>query len=177
VDGQRWPYNNVHIDDDGGLTVIDWAHHQIHAGYMFSYQEAATLASAGTKMFLITAPATGEIHLQLFFDSLYELTVDFYKVSTRTGTNLKTAHNRNQGSARTATATVHEGIGGGGADGTLLFSYKNGDAATPKIQGIGISTGDREEWILAPSVKYLVRLTSGADGNNTNTLFRWYEVI
>jgi hypothetical protein len=177
VDSQNWPISNIGVDaDTGGLVVIDSAHYMLHQGRMFSYQEAATLASAGTKEFLIAAPATGEIHMQLFADSLFELTLDFYKASTRNGASEKTPNNRKQVSTRQSTIKLYSGLGGGGADGTLLFSYKNGDPATSKIQGIGVNTGDRDEWILAPSVKYLVRLTSGADANNTNTLLRWYEV-
>ena len=177
MDSQNWPFLDVAVDEDtGGLVVIDAAHYMIHAGQMFAYQEPATLAAAGVKNFVFTTAATKECHFQVFVDSLLELTVDVYKASTRVGTNLRTAYNKNQRSTITPTATVHEAIGGGGADGTLLYSYKNGDPATSRIQGIGISTGDRDEWILAASTKYLVRLTSGADGNNTNTMFRWYEV-
>ena len=156
------------------LQIIDYEHHEIHAGSHFFYTDSVALASAATQDYLITTPNTTKWAHLIFSASGSAVTqVQIYEGSNKTGTTPQTVFNSNRNSLTEATVTVHKGTSGGSTDGTLIWQRKSG-AATQQSRS-GMESSRNAEKILKQNTKYIIRITSGTDGNLTNIQLDWYE--
>jgi hypothetical protein len=156
------------------LNVIDYAHHEIHAGSHFLYTDAITLGAAATQDYLITVPDTTKWpHIIFILDGSAITQFDLYEDTDKNGTTLQTVGNSNRNSANVAGVTVHKGTEGGSTDGTLIHTYKGG-SATNQARG-NAGTRNDEELILKQNTKYILRATSGTAGNLVNVNLSWYE--
>ncbi len=156
------------------LQVIDYAHHEIHAGSHFFYTDKVTLASAGTQDYLITTPDTAKYaHLIFMATGSAITTVDIYEGSDKTGTSAQTARNSNRNSSTEATTTIHKGTSGGTTDGTLIWTMQSGSATSQSRAGL--TTDRNEEIVLKRNTKYIIRFTSGTAANLCNLQLDWYE--
>ena len=158
------------------LEVIDYAHHEVHAGSHFMYTDAVTLASAGTQDYLITTPNTTTwAHMTFALDGSAITQWQLYEGADKDGTTPQTVGNNNRNSATAATTTVHKGTSGGTTDGTLLWLYKGGSATQQSRSGT--DSGNTQEIILKQNTKYILRVTSGTADNLTNVKLEWYEHV
>jgi len=155
----------------GALVMIDYAHHEAHDGNHFTYPETNTLALGATRDLILTAPNTAKrIHLIYNISASALLTVCLFENTTHAVAAALAAFNNDRNSATAATMAINVS-GGGGADGTLLLI--GGYGATGGRQGADVRAD--QEIILDQAAKYLLRLTSGANGNVTTTSLAWYE--
>jgi hypothetical protein len=158
------------------LQIIDYEHHEIHAGSHFYYTDSVTLASAGTQDYLITTPNTTKWAHLIFLASGSAITqVQIYEGSDKNGTTPQTIFNSNRNSETAATVTIHKGTSGGSTDGTLIWQRKSGAAAGASRSGMEASRS--AEKILKQNTKYIIRITSGTNDNLTNIQLDWYEHI
>ena len=156
------------------LNVIDYAHHEIHAGSHYLYADAITLGAAGTQDYLITIPNTTKWpHMLFILDGSAITQFDLYEGADRNGTTLQTIGNSNRNSANIAGVTLHKGTSGGSTDGIKIHTYKGGSATNQSRSGAG--TRNDEELILKQNTKYLLRVTSGTASNLINVHLSWYE--
>jgi len=156
------------------FTVIDYSHHEVHAGSHFIYLDAVTLNDTQTQVYLITTPNTTKwAHMLFAMDGSAITQFDLYEGADRLGTTAQTAGNSNRNSSTVATTTIHKDVSGGTTDGTLISRYKGGSSTKQSIGSTG--TRSEEEIILKQNTKYLFRITSGSDGNLCNVRFVWYE--
>lgn len=156
------------------LNVIDYAHHEIHAGSHFLYTDAISLNAAGSQDYLITVPDTAKWpHMIFILEGSAITQFDLYEGTDKNGTTLQTVGNSNRNSDNVAGVTVHKGVSGGSIDGTLIHTYKGG-AATNQARASG-STRNDEEIILRQNTKYILRVTSGTNSNLINVNLSWYE--
>lgn len=162
-------------EDTGGIPVLTTEHAMIHAGKHFFCRDANEIGSGSSVDFMLTTPATGEIHILPVFDFTAITTISFYAGADRNGTTLLSRHNNNGLSATAATLLIHRGTSGGTTDGSLLCTYKSGVAAGASTR-VGGRTGAAEELILAQNTKFIFRVASSTAGNLTNVIFTWYEV-
>ena len=157
------------------LQVIDYSHHEIHAGSHFMYTDHQVIANgASGDAYLITVPnSTKWPHM--WFDLDGSAITDFllYEGADRVGTTPQTVGNSNRNSDTAATMLVHKGTSGGTTDGTLLHRHKGGSATNQSRAGM--NTGNNEEIILKQNTKYLLRAISGTDANLVNIKLEWYE--
>lgn len=156
------------------LTIIDYAHHEIHEGDMYSYCEVNDLANGAVRDLLIVTPNTTKwAHMFVQVESESETDYKFYEAPTTTGDGtgvVEQNRNRNVANANT-TVISHTPTIAGGSEGTLLC-HKHWGA------GKGSGGGDRSinEWVLKQNTKYLVRITNATTGaNQVATELHWYE--
>lgn len=156
------------------LQIIDYEHHEIHAGSHFFYTDSVTLASSGTQDYLITTPNTTKWAHFIFLASGSAITqIQIYEGTDKSGTTPQTVFNSNRNSATVSTVTIHKGTSGGSTDGTLIWQRKSG-AATQQSRS-GMEATRNAEKILKQNTKYIIRITSGTADNLTNLQLDWYE--
>lgn len=157
------------------LQVVDYAHHEVHAGSSFYYHDVISIANAATQDYLITTPNTtvwAHFGVEVDFNDGAG-TLELYEAADRTGTTAQTVFNRNRNSANTATTTVHKGQSGGTTDGTRIMWKRHGSG-----KEVGGQSGTSEERILKQNTKYILRITNVAGAgvtNNITVIMRWYE--
>lgn len=170
--------NRKQIDDLSlALITLDFPHHELHEGHHFFYTDAVALDSGQLQNYLLTTPNTiKHIHLVMHHDGTAITTFEFFEGTDRTGTTLQTLFNNNRNSSNTPGMTIHKGVSGGSIDGTRLRFYKSGDA-TGNSSKQPAESRNEAEIILRAGTKYIMRITSGTNGNLTNAQFYWYEVV
>jgi hypothetical protein len=158
----------------GSMQVVDYVHHEIHAGSAFNFQEVITLGSGATQDYLITVPDTTKWpHFGYSVEGGAGVTVEIYEGADRTGTTAQTIVNRNRNSATTATTTLHKGQSGGTTDGTRIVWRKSGTGVSGgRAAG---NAGEGQERVLKRNTKYLLRITSAAASNDVSISLDWYE--
>ena len=156
------------------LQMIDYAHHEIHAGSHFMYTDHVPLNSGNSQDYLITTPNTTKwSHMIFALDGSAITQFELYEGADRIGSVAQTVGNNNRNSSVTATVTIHKGTAGGTTDGTRIHYYQGG-SATGVSRGLS-STRNDDEIVLRQNTKYILRVTSGTNGNLTNVQLSWYE--
>lgn len=156
------------------IQVIEYEHHEIHAGSHFFVTDYQTINSGNSVDWLITAPNTTKwAHMVIFVEGTAVTTIVLYEGSDRTGSAALTAVNSNRNSATAATTTVHRGVAAGSTDGTAIWQISGGSATAQSRSG---QEGRKEnEIILKQNTKYNLKVTSGTAGNIVSVHFGWYE--
>ena len=164
------------IDDDiipldrltGAVCTISYEHHEIHDGDRFFAQYFATVASGGFCDLQITMPAGVYAHPTFTIYASAEADFGIYEAPTTSGGTAVTALNRNRASSKTSTATVVHSPTVSAVGTQLLYVPVSGSKLSA-----GVS--DRDEWILAPGTKYLVRGASLENGCRIAVIADWYQ--
>lgn len=156
------------------IVNVTHEHHEVHAGSAFRYSDSVTLASAAVQDYLLTvADTTKWPHFTFSVDGTAITTIEVYRAADRTGTTLQTTFNANDNSTTDAGLTIHKGTSGGTTDGTKIFTYSSGTSSgSSKMDGIAAYATER---ILKQNTKYIIRITSGTNGNLCNLRAEWYE--
>ena len=158
------------------LMIIDYAHHEVHAGRHFMYTDATTIAAAASQAYLITTPDTTRwAHMIFHLDGSAITQWILYEGADRTGITTAATGNNNRNSSLTAGVLIHKGTTGGTTDGTALYTYKGG-SATNQARG-DTGAGNAEEIILEQDTKYILLTKSYTNDNLTNVRLEWYEHI
>lgn len=162
----------------GAPAVLNYAHHEIHSGSTFvvSYKspDASPVADNGVVTFTITTHAK---YAHILFRAACggDMEGELYEgptVTAGTGTAL-TPRNKNRASGKNHSVGVRVGMTIG-AVGTLLENEFMPGRTGPLAVGGASST--RDEWVLAPSTVYLVRITNRSGGAQPMSLAaEWYE--
>lgn len=156
------------------MQTIDYAHHEIHAGSHFFVTDYQTINSGNSVDWMGTTPDTTKWGHMLFdIGGSAITTIQLYEGGDRVGTIPLTAYNSNRNSGTLAAITAHRGTGGGTTDGVLIFQASGG-AASGNYR-IPISARQDDEIILKRNTKYILRITSGTNGNIVTVKYSWYE--
>ena len=157
-----------------GMIAISHEHHEIHAGDAFRYNDSLTLASGVSQDYLLTvANTTKWPHFTFSADGTAVTTTEVFRATDKTGTTLQSTFNANENSATVAGLTIHKGTTGGTTDGVSIFKYSSGTATgMSTFTGVEVFSGER---ILKQNTKYIIRITSGTNGNLVNLRADWYE--
>ena len=165
-----------------GVTVVPSPHRIIHDGfaYMSSGKQTGWLTST-TKTFLINVPADTRPHVQTMLMAFGSGDIDFvaYEGATTSddGAPLITVNvNRNSTNTADTTLFAEPTITDNGTEIYNLWAPPTGAGVGQSANGV-TDVGQGNEWVLAPSTKYLVILTN----NSGNTIawsyeFMFYEV-
>jgi hypothetical protein len=158
------------------LEVIDYAHHEIHAGSSFTVSDTVACNTTTVKWMIITPNSTTYAHLVFHLAATGEATFLVKGDADRTaGTALACQNRRRVGTPAASTVTVSRTPTGGTTDGaTTLFSIRDGVTG---VGGKSVQAGEgreSQEWILKPNTKYVVSITTYADVFATMKL-DWYE--
>lgn len=153
------------------MQVIDYAHHETHAGSHFDYCEQVALGNGSARDLLIVTPDTLTwSHLLFRIRSSGESNYNLYEgaVTSNDGTQVVT-FNRNRNSAGTANTLIYH-TPTVGTTGTSICMQHFGAGQ----RSGGDERGDNE-WVLKQNTKYLLRITSEAAANDVSTNINWYE--
>ena len=163
-------------------TVITEPHRMCHDGFMFHASgKVLDIASAASSDFLMVVPAGCYPHIQRVVLHLESGKVDFamYEntVTSADGSALD-VFNTNRNSSNVAAA-----VPSGAPTVTDVGDLFHTKWAPPSGTGVGNAIGVMdinafgEEWILAPSTKYLFRITNNSGGIlDLSYEFVWYEI-
>ena len=163
----------ITIDEiTGAITTVDFAHHELHEGDLYSYCEVTDLGNGASRNILIRTISTTKIaHIFLVVQTELETGLFLYEdtIVSNNGTDV-VEQNRNRNSANTATIVVSH-TPTVSNDGTLLCVKHWGS-------GRGAGGGDRSEneWLLKTGANYLLRVTNATANNNQVSIeLIWYE--
>jgi len=169
--------NDAKIDDaTNALVCIDYSHHEVHEGDLFTYHDTVTgMTNGATQYYMITTPDTTKwAHFGLKFEGQGLATIAVYEASDKTGTTLQTSFNKNRNSLTAATTTVHKAVSGGTTNGTQIYTATAGSGTNSNNLTIG-KAGSSEEWILKQNTKYIILITNGTVTQTVNLELLWYE--
>jgi len=158
------------------LSVIDYAHHEVHDGSAFWAANNATLGNAEINTVAITTPNTTKwAHLLLDISSSAVATFDVLEGVTSLASGAAfTPLNFNRNSAKSSAMVASVGDTPGSdpivpTGGTAIWTETLG------ARGIVTSRNNASELILKQNSIYLFRITNGASANNCTILLNWYE--
>jgi len=153
------------------LKIIDYAHHEIHAGSAYMHTDTVTLGNSQTYGIVFTTPNTAkQCHLVFAFRAPGETRIDLYENPTNvvTGSSLN-VFNKNRNSSKVNT-TVLNTFTSSDDNGTLLFT-EFFDRVTQDVS----TSRNIGEWILKSNEEYILLITSGSNSNQISWLIEWYE--
>lgn len=159
------------------FVYIDTDHRGIHRGQFFETSVQATLSSGGTHNIVLTTPATDYIHYRAekVVCSADKLTISLYENCSVSGGATVTPYNHNRNNTAVSTVAVVK-TANVTADGTLISQSFIGGGSGIGGSRQGAETSQANEWVLALSKNYCVRLSNGSTGSNTvNINNLWYE--
>jgi hypothetical protein len=165
------------------VTVIDEFHRMAHDGFVFHSSGKVTgMLDTEVDDFLVVTAAGNFPHFQRlrFSFGRGDIDVEVYEATTVSdnGTEITAIFNTNRNSANTAAMKLYTGPTVTGV-GTLIHTTW----LVPTTAGIGQSPAglvgetNGEEWILAPSKNYLIRITNNS-GATVDYAYEalWYEI-
>ena len=164
-------------DISGGGVAIDALHYMVHQGFVFHISHTiAALANTASHEILVKVPASTypHLHKHVTYVGAGDVDLDIFEGTTVSadGTAI-TSHITNRNSSNTPgtlfyhTPTVTD-------DGTLIHDQwvpPTSSGTGGSHDGADASTG--EEWLLAPSTNYLIRITN----NSGDTIRVWEEIL
>lgn len=161
------------------LAIIDYAHHEIHAGKSFCMSQTTNDLGGETgdliQIYWTTADSAEMMHMLFTAKASGEVLFEFREAPTggATGGSPITPINHRRDSNNVS--NVQSAFGGGtiATGGTLLHSEYMGATGFFSSQAGDDSRG-RNEFILAPNTKYAIYITDTSAINATLTL-DWYE--
>ena len=158
------------------MVGISYEHHEIHDGRSYIVTDAVSVDDGNTRELLIETPDTAVwAHFTFVVTGSLDTTVEFFETTTKTTGTAMTELNRNRNSGNSTSVVVTHTPGGAG-DGNLIFVAKFGGDTGPSGSG-GLRGESRPEGeiMLGQNEKYLIKITSGTNGNNITTTMSWYD--
>jgi hypothetical protein len=159
-------------DSTHALTVIDYEHHEVHAGSMYgAYDHTANIGAIDTPTDAIQltflTPAVKEVHMVIHAKSSVAALYKFTEAYTAEGTNgdTVTAYNKDRNSSKTSGMAIENKADVLVTGGILLETQ----TLTSAKFGSGESRSS-QEWILKKSTLYAVSLYLDGAGIATISL-------
>lgn len=156
-----------------GRAQLDYEHKQAHSGdaWVVSYN-AVVDAAAVLERHIIVPNTTNWPHLLWETEGTGLVTVSLYEGSSGTY-NAVTAYNRNRNSLR-ANTTIIGDPSGAVTNGTLIWTWVTGTTGPTRGRSPGLSR-QSGEIVLRQNTRYLLKCTSGVNGNIIAVNLFWYE--
>lgn len=159
----------------GALNIVEYEHHEIHAGSYYRAGFQLDVPNGGTATWVITTSNTTKwLHFRPAVDVELEAAIELFEnpTSVTGGTSITPRNaNRNLPDASTATVVVQPSA----VDLTGAIQLGN------LVEGSGKSSGGNSasqfEWVLKQNTTYVLRVTNQALGaaNEVNIRCMWYE--
>lgn len=161
------------------LKTIDYAHHEIHDGSSFIYNDYdEDVDTASPKRYRITTPNTAAwAHLVMEVTANAAGTLIFYEdPSINAAGSAGTVYNlnRNSSTANTTLVKYDTTTQAPNNDGTVLWQDYIGTTGKPN-SSFGGSATTRVEFILKQNEDYILKFTPDADNTKLWVRFIWYE--
>jgi len=156
------------------LSTIESEHGTVHDGKHFYINSYETLNNGQSLILALTTPSTKKIHFVYEVSSTAETTIEFYEGADISGGTTVTPINNNRNSNITSSVTVVKNPTVN-SYGEKIGEIKYGSTGTPVIPDVGGGFSRDNEVILKTNTTYIVKITSGTDGNIINYIGSWYE--
>jgi hypothetical protein len=160
----------------GAVQGIEWEHSRIHSGRGFSYVDRVdNLANGSSFYWQLDNPAANYAHLRQISGAADGAPVEvrLFEAPTITGDGTQgSPKNLNRASANAANLDVYRNATVSADGEELDFMLIPGSRS---VGGSG-TEGVETEWILAPSTKYVIKLTNTSGGaSDVGLRLFWYE--
>lgn len=168
---QIYPYTDILDGLTDKPTILDYEHHEIHAGsHFFICDYDDSMALNDTIQFVVTTPNTETwLHMTLDFASTLGATFEIYEgASNVVGGTTVTPLNNNRNSTNTSVATIIKDPTSI-TTGTRIAGYL---AGANRVSGVN---SRERELILKQNTTYLFKFTSTANSNTITFCGEWYE--
>jgi len=170
------------VDTASRTIGVDIDHDNIHLGKDFSsWINFGSVAAGASVNILIVTPADKEIHWRPSNPkpTADKLRIKLFEGATVTAPNVGTAMplvNKNR-LLKTASGILLYSAPTIGADGTQIAEdFLPGSTGVGGVR-TGNEQGEKSEWVLDKSIKYILRFTNESSGANIlNIRLSWYEI-
>lgn len=156
------------------IKVVDIAHSNIHEGESFCATDVVVLNEGQSQLYLIEAPAEGEIHFGYEAINNGIFTMELYEGADRTGAVEIIPCNRDFNSTIAPKLKIFKGTSDGSTDGTLKLKWAGGAVQGNSRTAVGSGSG--LERILKKGTKYIFKITSGSASTTFSTRFDFYQL-
>ena len=159
------------------LEVIDYEHHEIHAGSHYIIASSDVLGSGITKDFCTYAPDTTKwIHIIFEVAGSASTSFDVFEAGDFDDDGISsTPLNSNRNSSNTAGFGVSADCTVN-STGTRILNYRFGSGTNPS-KALSGENRSRTELVLKQDTNYLWRIRSNAADNNVTYVGSWYEHV
>lgn len=159
------------FDEDGGLAIIDWAHHNLHEGKLFRshYYEILNINDT-IDVVLVTPNQDVEYHFEGILSTSGGALFQFFEGTQQGGDGTQRAvynSNRQSNNSNTMHVFINPTITDVGLE------IEGGYVGAGNTQG-GIVRAE-DEWDLNFNETYLLRVTSLGNTNRITIRLDWYE--
>jgi hypothetical protein len=172
----------------GAISVIDYEHHEIHAGSSFNVSATDTsLANGETLNIAFKTPAgTKRVHLidecAILISGYLEI-IEGCTWNNQTGTKVPIYNRKREATMRSSILLEDQAQLAFVASDNVMANVVNVAGGTiistqyafGARNTIGIVTRNTNEWILKPDTTYCIRLTSSDNNNKAEIVLDWYE--
>jgi len=159
------------------LEVIDYVHHEIHAGSHYFFQGAVEMGTTTTplRIKIVTPDSTKWAHFvfKVTSSGIAGHTLDEDATGGMTGGTAKVPFNSDRNSTKASDLVVTIGVDAATSYAARLNDDKWGAAGFK--EGFGGSAGREDELILKANTTYLKTITSYAASNLIQYMASWYE--
>lgn len=169
--------DSLNIDTDSkALGTIEQEHLKIHAGKLFTFSNKTTLSNGGgVAEFVGEVPAGSYPHYRklLIESSGGPFDIEFFEAPTYTGGTPVVPVNNNRNSVITPELVIKTSPSVSDPGTRLEIVYIDG---SKQVGAIGSDAAN--EWVLAESTNYLIRITNNTSGGGTSVFsvnMFWYE--
>ncbi len=159
----------------GANVAIEYDHHEVHHGHSFKLDDVQTVSNT-TQKWMVTTPDSKK-YAHMIFDALCtgQMRMTVTEGADRAGTTLLTPINRNRvGTPAAATVVVHRGASEGDNDGTTTIKDIHLGITDQPTSETSENRG-RNEYVLKPNTKYVIAITTIAEGAVVSLHLDWYE--
>jgi hypothetical protein len=144
----------------GALLTIDTIHHEVHEGEMYHAEYSVASVANDASLDLLVTVGLKEAHsvFEVLASGLVQ--VYLYEAPTASGGTPLAIYNMKRASLNTALSTVTHTPTVSSTGSVVLVNGRllpGGNSPQTRVGG-GVRTGT--EWLLAPSTKYLIRITN-----------------
>lgn len=160
------------------IMVVDYAHHEIHAGSAYYVEGAVRLTDTQQLTVKFSTPnssrrahftweilGTGECEILLYEDARGGMA----------GGTLRTVFNHDRESTKGSSMAVRSGVTTSTAVGAKLHDWIVGTEGSKQGFAIGAASQRQNEIILKAGSTYLGMVVSNSTGNNVSFRADWYE--
>ena len=158
------------------IVVMDYPHHEVHAGCHFYLEGHTTLANEGVYRVKLVTPNTtkwGHLRWSISSSGILETTLHEGASGGMADGSSVTPLNNNRNSSVSSGMTITAGVGAAVSAGTLISNAKWGADGFKSSIGGGSSRAD--EFILKQNTTYLRTFTSSTAANIIQFKAGWYE--
>ena len=169
--------DEVRIDaSTNSLQTIEYEHHEIHGGSSFHTSDVREVDTTTFKWQVTTPAGTKYSHIVFNIECTGEMLLLVTEGSDRTDGTALVEINRNRVGTPTVAGTIitHTPTGGTTDGATTIFTTRVGSTGVGSKTLSGGGSRGNNEYILKPSTKYVVSVTTYATVNVSLEL-DWYE--